>query len=111
MPVTFPFLHSSSLTARLTFHNLLFYTLFWPFPLCAQQALGAYLLSVRNAGVLKMDDTTDRWLRLLLELSVNHALSSAEVAAQQQVGRTGLGNIGQVLPVKDVHLVHMCTPL
>eukprot|EP00798_Chlamydomonas_sp_ICE-L_P003954 gene3954-14033_t len=49
-----------------------------------KQVLGNFLVSVRNAGVLKMDETTDRFLRLLMELSVNHALSSADAAAAQQ---------------------------
>ena len=45
------------------------------------QALSAYLLGLRTAGLLELDDATDRFLRLMLELSVNHALSN-----QQQQG-------------------------
>ncbi|PNG99248.1 CCR4-NOT transcription complex subunit 1, partial [Tetrabaena socialis] len=36
---------------------------------------------VRAAGVLKMDDATDRFLRTLTELAVAHCLASAEAAA------------------------------
>ncbi|KAG2489762.1 hypothetical protein HYH03_011713 [Edaphochlamys debaryana] len=46
------------------------------------KALLAFLTNqVRAAGVLKMDDTTDRFLRTLTELAVAHCLASAEAAA------------------------------
>ena len=51
--------------------------------LTSLQALSSFLLSLRSAGVLELDDTTDHFLRLLLELSVNHALSTQ--AALDQV--------------------------
>ncbi|EFJ39979.1 hypothetical protein VOLCADRAFT_108387 [Volvox carteri f. nagariensis] len=44
---------------------------------------------VRAAGVLKMDDTTDRFLRTLTELAVAHCLASAEAAAAAAAAGAG----------------------
>ncbi len=47
-----------------------------------EKAHSAFLSGpVRAAGVLKMDDTTDRFLRTLTELAAAHCLASAEAAA------------------------------
>lgn len=58
--------------------------------LLAMQALFGFLTGqVRAAGVLKMDDMTDRFLRTLTELAVAHCLASAEAAAAAAAAGTG----------------------
>ncbi|KXZ45953.1 hypothetical protein GPECTOR_49g537 [Gonium pectorale] len=51
--------------------------------------LGFLTGQVRSAGVLKMDDTTDRFLRTLTELAVAHCLASAEAAAAAAAAGAG----------------------
>ncbi|KAG2431214.1 hypothetical protein HXX76_009742 [Chlamydomonas incerta] len=51
--------------------------------------LGFLSNQVRSAGVLKMDDTTDRFLRTLTELAVAHCLASAEAAAAAAAAGAG----------------------
>lgn len=42
----------------------------------------AFVNQLRTAGLLKMDDTTDRMLRILIEMAVNHCLASESVSAR-----------------------------
>lgn len=44
------------------------------------KALQQWMVNLRNAGLLKMDETTDRFFRTAIELSVNHCL---QLEAQQ----------------------------
>jgi hypothetical protein len=52
--------------------------LFHPTPSTCMQAISSYLLNLRASGMMELDDSTDRFLRLWIELSVNHALVHLE---------------------------------
>ncbi len=54
-----------------------------------QALIGFVTGQVRSAGVLKMDDLTDRFLRTLTELAVAHCLASAEAAAAAAAAGAG----------------------
>jgi CCR4-NOT transcription complex subunit 1 len=44
-----------------------------------EKTLSSFLVNLKNAGLLDLDDTTDRFFRLLIELCINHSLSGLEV--------------------------------
>lgn len=43
------------------------------------KSLSSFLVNLKNLGLLDLDDTTDRFFRLLIELCINHSLSGLEV--------------------------------
>ncbi|MEW5319836.1 MAG: hypothetical protein WDW38_010961 [Sanguina aurantia] len=59
------------------------------------KALSLFLSTLRSANVLKGDETTDRFLRTLIEIAVTHCLNSADVgAAAAAAAATGGGKDG-----------------
>lgn len=53
-----------------------------------------FLGTLRSANVLKGDETTDRFLRTLIEIAVTHCLNSADSATAAAAAAGGTGKEG-----------------